>query len=158
MIFPPDRLHQIIRGAYECAIPTHGGQLAICAAAAVAGAVSAAVEGAPATEVMAAALMASKGAETFQPSRRASTISTSLERIYSDLRTRRQLVVDEIAQQYCPDKTENIVPVAISLALITESAEETALVAANIGGDSDSVASVGGAIAGALCPERAFLK
>jgi ADP-ribosylglycohydrolase len=63
------------------------------------------------------------------------------------------LVVDDIAQQYCPDKTENIVPVAISLALITESAEETALLAANICGDSDSVASIGSAIAGALCPE-----
>jgi ADP-ribosylglycohydrolase len=63
------------------------------------------------------------------------------------------LVVEDIAQQYCPDKTENIVPLAISLALITESAEETALLAANIGGDSDSVASIGSAIAGALCPE-----
>jgi ADP-ribosylglycohydrolase len=63
-------------------------------------------------------------------------------------------VADDIAQQYCPDNPENIVPVAISLALITESAEETALLAANIGEDSDSVASIGSAIAGALCPER----
>jgi ADP-ribosylglycohydrolase len=63
-------------------------------------------------------------------------------------------VPDEIAEQYFPDKTENIVSVAISLALITESAEETALLAANIGGDSDSVASIGSAIAGALRPER----
>ena len=62
-------------------------------------------------------------------------------------------MADDIAEQYCPDKTENIVPVAISLALITGSAEETALLAANIGGDSDSVASIGSAIAGALCPE-----
>jgi hypothetical protein len=87
---------------------------AICAPAAVACAVSLAVEGAPADDVLA----------------------------------------DDIAQQYCPDKTENIVPLAISLALTTESAEVTALLAANIGGDSDSVASIGGAIAGALCPER----
>jgi ADP-ribosylglycohydrolase len=100
-----------------------------------------------------AALIASKEAEAFRPARRASTISASLERIYSDLRTRKRLVVDDIAQYY-PDKTENIVPVAISLALITGSAEETALLAANIGGDSDSVASIGSAIAGALCPER----
>jgi ADP-ribosylglycohydrolase len=154
VIFPPDRLDRLIRGAYECAIPTHGGQLAICAAAAVACAVSAAIEGAPATEVMAAAVMASQKAEAFRPSKRASTIGASLEKIYSDLRTRKRLVAGEIAEQYCPDKTENIIPVAISLALITESAEETALVAANIGGDSDSVASIGGAIAGALCPER----
>jgi ADP-ribosylglycohydrolase len=154
VIFPPDKLDRLIRGAYECAVPTHGGQLAICAAAAVAGAVSAAVEGALATEVMAAALMASRKAEVFRPSKRASTVSASLERIYSDLRTRQRLVAGEIAEQYYPDKTENIVPIAISLALITESAEETALLAANIGGDSDSVASIGGAIAGALCPGR----
>ena len=38
------------------------------------------------------------------------------------------------------------------VALITGSAEETALLAANLGGDSDSVASIGGAIAGALNP------
>ena len=43
-------------------------------------------------------------------------------------------------------------PLAISLALVTGSASETALLAANPGGDSDSVASIGGAIAGALCP------
>jgi ADP-ribosylglycohydrolase len=153
VIFPPARLDRLIRGAYECAIPTHGGQLAICAAVAVACAVSMAVEGAPAAEVMAAALIASQKAETLRPSGRASTISVSLERIYSDLRARKQLVADDIARQYYPDKTENIVPLAISLALITESAEETALLAANIGGDSDSVASIGGAIAGALCPE-----
>jgi ADP-ribosylglycohydrolase len=154
VIYPTARLDRLIHGAYECAIPTHGGQLAICAAAAVACAVSAAVEGAPATEVIAAALIASQKAETFRPSMRASTISASLERIYSDLRTRKRLVADDIAEQYCPDKTENIVSVAISLALITGSAEETALLAANIGGDSDSVASIGSAIAGALCPER----
>jgi len=153
VIFPPARLDRLIRGAYECAIPTHGGQLAICAAAAVACAVSAAVEGASAAEVMAAALIASQEAETFRPSKGASTMRASLERIYSDLRTWKRLVADDIAQQYCPDKTDNIVPVAISLALITGSAEETALLAANIGGDSDSVASIGGAIAGALCPE-----
>jgi len=153
VIFPPDRLDRLVRGAYECAIPTHGGQLAICAAAAVACAVSVAVEGAPAAEVMAAAVIASKEAETFRPSTRASTISASLGRTYSDLRTRKRLVVDDIAQQYCPDKTENIVPLAISLALVTGSAEETALLAANIGGDSDSVASIGSAVAGALCPE-----
>jgi ADP-ribosylglycohydrolase len=153
VIFPPDKLDRIIRGAYECAIPTHGGQLAICAAAAVACAVSVAVEGAPAAEVMAAALIASQKAETFRPSMRASTMGVSVERIYADLRARKRLMADEIAQQYCPNKTEDIVSLAISLALITESAEETALLAANIGGDSDSVASIGSAIAGALCPE-----
>ena len=61
--------------------------------------------------------------------------------------------VDELANQYFPNKPQNIVPLAIGLALVTQSAQETALLAANIGGDSDSVASIGGAIAGALHPE-----
>lgn len=37
--------------------------------------------------------------------------------------------------------------------MVTQSAQQTALLAANIGGDADSVASIGGAIAGALHPE-----
>lgn len=82
-----------------------------------------------------------------------STVTRTIETIYSNLTRRKHLVVDEVAQQYFPDKARNIVPLAISLALITESAEETALFAANLGGDSDSVASIGGAIAGALYPE-----
>jgi len=42
---------------------------------------------------------------------------------------------------------------ALALALVTQSAQETTLLAANIGGDSDSVASIGGAVAGAIHPE-----
>ncbi|MGB7723099.1 MAG: ADP-ribosylglycohydrolase family protein [Bryobacteraceae bacterium] len=153
VIYPSSRLDDLVRGAYECAIPTHGGQLAICAAAAVAGAVSAALEGRPSAEVLTVALNASKEAESLRPSGEASTITRSIQGVYSDLVRRKHLVVDEIAQQYFPNKPQNIVPLAISLALITESAEETALLAASLGGDSDSVASIGGAIAGALCPE-----
>lgn len=77
----------------------------------------------------------------------------SIETIYSNLTRRKNLVVDDVAQEYFPGKAINIVPLAISLALITESAEETVLFAANLGGDSDSIASIGGAIAGALYPE-----
>ena len=153
VIYPSSRLNDLIRGAYECAIPTHGGQLAICAAAAVAGAVSAALEGRPSAEVLTIALNASREAEALRPSAEASTIARSLEGMYSDLARRNHLAVDEVAQQHLPNKPQNIVPLAISLALITRSAQETALFAANLGGDSDSVASIGGAIAGALCPE-----
>jgi ADP-ribosylglycohydrolase len=134
-----------MRGVYECAIPTHGGQLAISAAAAVAGAVSAALDGRSKDEVLTVAIQAA--------SARDSTIARSLEAIHSDLAGREHLGIDEVAQQYFPDRPETIVPLAISLALITESAEETALFAANLGGDSDSVASIGGAISGALRPE-----
>lgn len=153
VFYPSSGLEELIRGAYQCSIPTHGGQMAVCAAAAVAGAVSAALEGRSSPEVLTVALRASKEAESLRPSVEAPTITQSIAEIYSDLAGRRHLVVDEIAHQYFPNKPQNIVPLAISLALVTQSAQETALLAVNVGGDSDSVASIGGAIAGALYPE-----
>ena len=43
-----------------------------------------------------------------------------------------------------------IVPLALGLATTMQSAEEAILLAANIGGDSDSVASIAGGILGAI--------
>lgn len=153
VFYPSNSLDELTRGAYECAIPTHGGQMAICAAAAVAGAISAALEGRSIDDVLAVTLAASRQAESLRTSGATATITQSIEAIYSDLVRRQHLVVDELAHQYFPDKPQIIVPLAISLALVTQSAQETALLAANIGGDADSVASIGGAIAGALYPE-----
>jgi len=149
VIYPPSRLDDLVQGAYEGAISTHGGGLAIGAAAAVACAVSAALDGWSIAEILPAVLQASKRAERLRSG--AAAMAASIETIYSDLKGK-PLVADEIAQKYFPATTETIVPLAISLALITESAEHTALLAANIGGDSDSVASIGSAIAGALRP------
>ncbi len=153
VLYPSSRLDELIRGAYECAIPTHGGQMAVCAAAAVAGAVSAALDGRPAAGVLTAAVKASREAESLRPCREGATIAASIAQIHSDLAKRKHLVVDELADRCFPDTPEKIVPLAISLALVTQSAQQTALLAANIGGDSDSVASIGGAIAGAIHPE-----
>jgi ADP-ribosylglycohydrolase len=60
VIYQSSRLNDLVRGAYECAIPTHGGQLAVCAAAAVACAISAALDGRSAAEVLKSALEGSK--------------------------------------------------------------------------------------------------
>jgi ADP-ribosylglycohydrolase len=46
-----------------------------------------------------------------------------------------------------------IVPLALALGTVMRSAEAAILLAANIGGDSDSVASIAGAILGARYPE-----
>jgi len=92
VIYPSSRLEKVIRGAYEWAIPTHGGQLAICAAAAVAGAISAALEGQPVVEVLAVALRAAKDAEALRFSAEASTIARSIERMYADLGSKRMVV------------------------------------------------------------------
>jgi ADP-ribosylglycohydrolase len=146
VLYRSDLLEEVVSGAYECAIPTHAGDLAIGAAAAVAGAVSAALEGRAAEEVLQVAMRAAAMSSGAPP------IARSIESIYADLSAGPRTDVVEIAQRYFPDRTEIIVPLAIGLALVTESAEETALIAANLGGDADSVASIGGAIAGALCP------
>jgi ADP-ribosylglycohydrolase len=152
VIYPPHRLDELVQGSYEAAIPTHGGELAIGAAAAVACAVSTALDGWPAGEILSAVLQASKMAESFRSAKGTGTIASCIQTIHSEL-ARKPLVVDEIAERFFPTTPETIVSLAISLALITESAERTTLLAANIGGDSDSVASIGSAIAGALRPD-----
>jgi ADP-ribosylglycohydrolase len=103
--------------------------------------------------VLAAALSASKAAEALRPPTRPRTIAESLDQMHADLSRNLPLNADYVAEKYFPDSPETIVPLAISLALLTESAESTTLMAANIGGDSDSVASIGSAIAAALRPE-----
>ena len=140
VICPTSDLANLVRAARECALPTHGGPLAIAAAAAVAAAVSAALEGRAPAEVLAVAIEASGG-------------MLPIERIYSDLRARTPLSPDDVAARHFPGNAPTIAGLAIALALITASAEYTALLAANIGGDADSVASIGGAIAGAMHPE-----
>jgi ADP-ribosylglycohydrolase len=149
----PSHIDKIVCEAYECSIPTHGGQSAICAAAAVAVAVSASLEGCSPPEVLAAALTAATMAESLRPPTRPCTVAASLASMHADLAKRLPLTPEYIAEHYFPVTPETKVPLAISLALLTESAEITALVAANVGGDADSVASIGGAIAGAHRPD-----
>jgi ADP-ribosylglycohydrolase len=153
VLYRSSDLDNIVRGAYECAIPTHGGQSAICAATAVAAAVSASLDGCTPPEVLESALKAAKMAETSRAATREHTIADALANIFDDLCRRDPRGIDYVAENYFPNTPETIVPLAICLAVLTQSAEQTALIAANLGGDSDSVASIGGAIAGALHPE-----
>ncbi len=153
LVHRSSHMDKILRDAYQCTIPTHGGQSAICAAAAVASAVSAALDGCSPAEVLAAALKAATMAETLRIPTRPCAIAASLAAIHSDLANRVPVTPEYIAEHYFPVTPETIVPLGISLALITQSAEKTALIAANVGGDADSVASIGSAIAGALRPD-----
>lgn len=156
VLYSPERFSELVRGAYESSIPTHGGSLAICGAAAVAGAISAAIEGMPAAEVLNLAIRAAQSAEAFtsaSESKAAPTIALLIREMHADLAGYDTLAVSDLAEKYFPNKPETKVPLAINLALITESAERTTLLAANLGGDADSVASMGAAIAGALRPD-----
>jgi ADP-ribosylglycohydrolase len=156
VFYSPEMLDELVRCAYESSIPTHGGRQAICAAAAVAGAISAAVAGMPAAKVLSWAIEAARGAEALAPTRSGKSmrgIADSIQEMHEELSARDTLPVGYLAEKYFPNKPETIVPLAINLALITESAERTTLLAANLGGDADSVASIGATIAGALCPD-----
>jgi ADP-ribosylglycohydrolase len=154
--YSPNRLEYLVRAARESSIPTHGGQLAICAAAAVAGAVSAALEGWPAGDVLKLAIQAAQEAEEFTSPLKGdgtSTIADAISKMHDDLSAHDTLLASELADKYFPDKPETKVPLAINLAILTGSSQRTILLAANVGGDSDSVASIGAAIAGALHPD-----
>jgi len=152
ILYSSHRFDDLIKGAYEASIPTHGGQLAISAAVAVAAAVSVALEGGSAADVLTCSVRAANVAERLRPSHHRVTIASAIQDIHDNLSRLREFDADELAPRFFPDKPEVKVPLAISLAVITKSAKETILLAANIGGDADSVASIGGAIAGALDP------
>jgi hypothetical protein len=58
----------------------------------------------------------------------------------------------DVAARCFPDRPLTIVPLALALATLVQSAEDAILLAANIGGDSDSVASIAGGVLGAMHP------
>jgi ADP-ribosylglycohydrolase len=58
----------------------------------------------------------------------------------------------EVAARCFPNQPLTIVPLALALATTVSSAEDAILLAANIGGDSDSVASIAGGVLGAMYP------
>ena len=149
----PEQLDRIIAGAHQVAVPTHSGPLAIAAAAATAAGVSAAVEGWSAGEVLGFAIQAARLAEERWPPAGPGSISNAIQTIHADLMTGSELSPDALAAAYFPDGPLTIVPLAVALATVTGSAGKSILLAANVGGDSDSVASIAGAIAGALSPE-----
>jgi len=57
-----------------------------------------------------------------------------------------------------PDHPMTIVPLALCLATLMGSAEEAILMAVNVGGDSDSVASIAGGVLGAASLMRVNLR
>lgn len=154
VLYASDCLDALVSGAYEASISTHGAPLAVAAAAANAAAVSAAVDGASGPEIEESALSAASSAEARWP------IDPSQLSIARAIREVRQALVSlptfraaEIARRCFPDHTSRIVPLALTLATMMDSADEAIIVAANIGGDSDSVASIAGGILGARYPD-----
>lgn len=152
ILYRSDRLDDLVNGAREAAISTHGGALAIAAAAATAAAVSAAIDGASPEEMMRLAMRAATLAEGAATGSHAATFVDALRRVRETLSDATELAPLPIADKVFPNSPLTIVPLAIVLAAMMDSAEAAILLAANIGGDSDSVASIAGGILGARSP------
>ena len=152
MLYKPDRFEEIVAAAREASIPTHGGILALAAAAATAAAVSAAIESASPDAILAIAIRAARRVESERP-HPSGSMADVIRAAADSLRQHRDLDVDTLASTWFPNTPLTIVPFAIALAATMDSAEAAILLATNIGGDADSVASIAGGILGARCPE-----
>jgi ADP-ribosylglycohydrolase len=147
-----DSLDELVNGAREASISTHAGALAIAAAAATAAAVSAAVDAAPAEQVLRHAQRAAAQAEARWPGASAPAFAAAVRTVHDDLAQLPVLRAEDVAARWFPNGPLTIVPLALALATLTQSAEDAILIAANVGGDSDSVASIAGGILGAMYP------
>ncbi len=153
LVYSSRNLNGIVSAAREASIPTHGGSHAIAGAAATAAAVSAAVDEASGEEIVELAERAATIAERQWPSPEGSVFSRAVRSIRTDLVQRPKLEAEDIAERYFPNTPLTIVPLALSLATVMDSAASAILLAANVGGDADSVASIAGAILGARYPD-----
>jgi ADP-ribosylglycohydrolase len=152
ILYRSDRVDAIVAGAREASVSTHGGALAIAAAAATAAAVSAAIDGLPAFQIIDAAIRAASASERQWSASPARSVAACVRQVYDDLRHTPELHSLHLSPRYFPDNVLIIVPLALALAAVMDSAEAAILLAANIGGDSDSVASIAGGILGARHP------
>lgn len=148
-----DDLDAVVVGAREASISTHGGSLAIAAAAATAAAVSGAVEGGSAQQILSLAEWAAALAESRWPGAKPSAFADAIRKAHDDLAAMPVIRASDVAKKWFPDGPLTIVPLALALATVMHSAEEAILIATNVGGDSDSVASIAGGILGAREPD-----
>jgi ADP-ribosylglycohydrolase len=153
IFYSPASLNLLVEGAREASISTHGGSLATAAAAATAAAVSAAVDGASSEQVFALAERAAAVAESRWPGLSAPTFANAVRAVHDELAALPAIRAADVAARCFPDRPLTIVPLALALATTMRSAEEAILIATNVGGDSDSVASIAGGILGARYPD-----
>ena len=149
----PSDLDALVGGAREASISTHGGSLAIAAAAATAAAVSGAIDGASACQVLSLSKCAAALAEGRWPGTGAPALTDAIHKAHAELAAMPVIRPSDISADWFPDNPLTIVPLALALATVMQSAEEAIHVATNLGGDSDSVASIAGGILGARYPD-----
>jgi ADP-ribosylglycohydrolase len=151
--FRPHELRDLVHTARQASIPTHGGSRAGIAAVANAAAVSGAVEGMTTAAIIRVVQDAAAIAEGEQASAPAGAFQVLLHEAVHQFADGHQPSASELAAVCFPDQTFAIVALGLALGLFAGSARHAVLLAANIGGDADSVASIAGGIAGAMYPD-----
>lgn len=152
ILYRSSALEEVVGGAREAAISTHGGSLAIAAAAATAAAVSAAIDGAGSDQILGLAEQAATLAESRWPGPSGPAMTNAIRAVHENLARLPAIRAADVAAACFPDRPLTIVPLGLGLATVMHSAEEAILLAANVGGDSDSAASIAGGILGARDP------
>jgi hypothetical protein len=114
--------------------------------------VSAAIDGTSAGQVLALAERAAGHAESRWPSASTPAVGAAVRNVHEDLTSLPALGAEDVAMRCFPHGPLRIVPLALALATILQSAEDAILLAVNVDGDADSVASIAGGILGAMYP------
>ncbi len=124
ILYRSQRLDAIVAGAREASIPTHGGPLALAAAAATAAAMSAAIDGAQPHEIIELAQRAAARAECERSGSRNTVFAAAIRAIHGDLQRRPELNAADVATRSFPDAPLTIVPLAILGARCPETVNE----------------------------------
>jgi ADP-ribosylglycohydrolase len=113
ILYKSHRLEKIVTGAREASISTHGGALAIAAAAATAASVSAAIDGASPAEIIELAQRAAEQAELQCPGSVDATFAATLRTIREDVHDWPEIQPAQVAARYFPRSPFTIVPLAL---------------------------------------------
>lgn len=156
------QVDDLVNSVINMSVMTHGDSTAISAACAVAAAISAAIEGCVGQRVIDHAAKASIICERQISNSNLPNVSDKLLEVYSLienvsvnlLNPNNMLDFRDLIAKSCDISRRAcfLVPVAIALAVKFGNARQVIIAATNLGGDTDTRASIAGAIAAAIAP------
>jgi ADP-ribosylglycohydrolase len=155
LAYPPDPIEDLVDAVVEASMVTHNTAIGLASAAAVAAAVSVGIEGGSAPEMIATAVRAAvRAADLAAESGRAGPGEPIGPRIEWGVRHLRGIEpgwwVDEIdAVIGTGVAAEQSVVAAFALFAVAPSAWDALCLAASVGGDTDTIAAIAGALSGA---------
>jgi len=152
VLMPADDLPALVDRVVESALATHNTGVAIAAAAAVAAAVSAAIDGATVAEATEVAIEAARLGATRGFWVAAGQVAPRIRWAVGLMDARRPLESLDLVYQLVGTSlaSQESVPAAFAvLALFPDDPWQACLAAASLGGDSDTIAAMAGAIGGA---------